>query len=206
MVANGDRGTTWSLTCNLKEVKRDYVDHCIQNARSLGWGVEGQLEQGDGGTQHYQLLLKTPQVRFSAVKRVFPTAHIELARNVAALQAYVHKEDTRVESLKKVEVSFLTWPQVRDKFFDWLLSTYDVFAMDADDDRKLSHWDEFIGISIEEGMNVDLIGVNPQHRSCILRYWTSYLRRQIVMQTDRQTISVDNRQTDSQECTLPTIS
>lgn len=196
MDMRGHRATAWSVTCNLKTVSRATVDACIDSAKSHGWGVEGQLERGAEGTEHYQLMVKTPQVRFSAIKRVFPTAHIEPARNVRALEAYVHKDDTRLETMKKVEVSFLTWPQVRDKFIEWLCETHDVMSDSFHDEDKLRLWDEFIGLSIEEGMNVDLIGVNPQHRSCILRYWSSYVRRQL---DSRQTnISVDNRQTDRQ--------
>lgn len=203
MDMRGHRSSAWSVTCNLKTVSRSTVDACIDAAKANGWGVEGQLEQGEEGTQHYQLMVKTPQVRFAAVKRVFPTAHIEPARNVSALKTYVHKVDTRVETLKSVEVSFLTWSQVRDKFFQWVVETKDVLSSGFLDEDRLRVWDEFIGLSIEEGMNVDLIGVNPQHRSCILRYWESYVRRQL---DKRQTeLSVDKRQTDSQEVSLPTI-
>lgn len=188
-----DRGTTWSLTCNLKNISRSTVESCISNAQAQGWGVQGQIEQGEEGTQHYQLMLKTPQVRFSAVKKVFPTAHIELARNAQALQQYVHKEESRVEEFKTIENAFVTWKTVRDKFFEWYVQNYDV-EFPPTDDQKLMYYDKFIGISIAEGMEVDLIGVNPQYRSCILRYWDSYIRRQ----TDRQT--------DKQEVSLPTIS
>jgi len=204
MDLRGHRASAWSVTCNLKTISRSSIDACIDNAKASGWGVEGQLERGSEGTEHYQLLVKTPQVRFSAVKRVFPTAHIEPARNVAALQAYVHKPETRVEALKSVAVSFLTWKQVRDKFFEWLVLNYDVQSAGVLDEERLRYWDEFIGLSIQEGMEVDTIGVNPQYRSCILKYWTSYVRRQTDRQTDN--ISVDkDRQTDSQECSLPTI-
>lgn len=68
-------------------------------ARQRGWKVDGQLEKGENGTPHYQLILKTPQVRFSAVKKAFPRAHIEVARNVQALEQYVKKDETRVSAL-----------------------------------------------------------------------------------------------------------
>lgn len=193
MVSNGHRGTAWSVTCNLKTIARESVDACIDAARTLGWGVEGQLEQGEQGTQHFQLMVKTPQVRFSAVKKVFPTAHIELARNRKALEQYVHKEDTRIESLKSVEVSFLTYPMVRKKFFEWLLDEHSDELI-AEEGRRLFLWDKFIGLSLVEGMEVDLIGMNPQHRGCISKYWRSYIARaanirqtQERSQPDRQT-------------------
>lgn len=208
MDLRGHRGTAWSLTCNLKEVNRATVDSCIERAKSMGWGVEGQLEAGDQGTQHYQLLLRTPQCRFSAVKRCFPTAHIELARNVKALQSYVHKEETRVESLKSVEVTFVTWKMLRDKFFEWLVCELDVEACFIHDDTgRLAYWDRFIGLSITEGMEVDTLGVNPQYRSCIIRYWNSYVDREVRRHLDRQTDkdTQTDRQTDSQDISLPPI-
>lgn len=200
MDSRGHRATCWSVTCNLKTVSRTSVDSCIESARSLGWGVEGQLERGAEGTEHYQLMVKTPQVRFSALKRIFPTAHIEPARNRSALEQYVHKEDSRVEALKTIEVSFLTYPMVRNKFFEWLLER-DIEAFTNDYERRLQLWDEFIGDSIAEGMEVDLIGMNPQHRGCVSKYWNSYIARTSRhRQTDdrRQT-----RQTDIQEVSVP---
>jgi len=186
----GHRDTCWSVTCNLKSVSRDTVDACIDSAKSLGWGVQGQLEMGEEGTEHYQLMVKTPQVRFSALKKVFPTAHIEPARNRKALERYVTKEDTRLESLKTVEVSFLTYPMVRNKFFEWMLQEHDYESNTDDHEQKLYFWDLFIGESIAQGMEVDLIGMNPQNRACIAKYWKFYLRRQTDRQTDTQEVSL----------------
>lgn len=169
----------------------------MKTAEELGWGVQGQIEKGAEGTPHYQLMVTTPQVRFSAVKKVFPTAHIEPARNRRALEQYVHKEDTRVELLKSVEVSFLTYPQVRKKFFEWLLKEHDVDSLTRDNEHRLELWDSFIGASIREGMEVDLIGMNPQHRGCIAKYWFSYIANEERRQTDRQT--------DNLQLLLPTI-
>jgi len=90
------RSNHWSLTINNPETS-DY--EAIDRARQKGWKVTGQLEKGANGTPHYQLHLQTPQIRFSAVKKAFPRAHIEVARNVQALETYVNKEETRVGSL-----------------------------------------------------------------------------------------------------------
>jgi len=194
------RATAWSVTCNLKSVSRSTVDSCIDAARSLGWGVEGQLEVGEEGTEHYQLLLKTPQVRFAAVKKVFPTAHIEAARNVKALEQYVHKEETRKEEMKPIECTFATFPIVRRKFFAWLHDEgMDQYCMDHDE--RLEVWDRFIGISIREGMEVDLIGMNPQNRGCVAKYWKFYIAREVALR-QTQDRSQEN-QTDTQEVNLP---
>lgn len=173
----------------------------MEVARLKGWGVEGQLEKGEEGTEHYQLMVKTPQERFAALKKVFPTAHIEVARSRKALEQYVHKEDTRVEPLRNIEVTFLTYPQVKAQFFKWLVDNgRDNYLQDPDD--RLRVWDEFIGLSIEEGMHVDLIGMNPQHRGCISKYWWHYIAY------ERNRRQQERRQPDSQtpEELIPVIS
>jgi len=59
--------------------------------------IKGQQEVGAGtGYQHWQLFVSTTRMTLVALKRIFPTAHIEPTRSVAA-EAYVFKEDTRVE-------------------------------------------------------------------------------------------------------------
>lgn len=72
---------------------------CIARATQAGWKVDGQLERGENGTPHYQLMVKTPQVRFAAVKRMFPRGHIEVARDSVALARYVQKQESRLAPL-----------------------------------------------------------------------------------------------------------
>lgn len=94
------RATAWSITINNPS---DSDLESWKNASALHWVVEakGQLEQGEAGTRHIQGFLKTQQVRFSQVKKAFPRAHIEVARNPAALAKYVVKEDTRIQVLEQ---------------------------------------------------------------------------------------------------------
>jgi len=57
----------------------------------------GQLELGAGGLLHWQhALCMEKKVRVSAIKRMFPTSHIELSRS-SAVYDYCWKDDTRVE-------------------------------------------------------------------------------------------------------------
>lgn len=207
-MTDGIRASSWAVTAFFDTPKtgsRATVESYIERAREMGWGVEGQIEKcPTTGSHHFQLLVRTPQTRISAIKRCFPHCDVSPARNVKALQTYVNKEETRVESMKKVEVTFLTWKMVRDKFFEWLVKELDIEALFTHDtDARLALWDKFIGLSIGEGMEVDTLGVNPQYRSCIIKYWASYVHRQI----DRQTaiIPQTDRQTDSQEVSLPVI-
>jgi len=202
-----DRGTAWSITLNMKNVSRERCEQMIKDARLSNWGVQGQIEVGKEGTQHYQLLLKTPQVRFSAVKKVFPTAHIEKARNVKALEQYVHKDEGRVEEMKTIERKFVAFPEVRNKFFQWVVQ--EGYEHTGCYERKLALWDEFIGLSIQERIECDVVGVNPQYRSIIQRYWNSFvavavedievdnlkynqerMNDNIRRQTDRQTVQI----------------
>lgn len=193
--SHGSRATRWSVTINLKNVARSTADECIARARQTGWRVYGQLEKGDTtGTEHFQLVVATPQVRFSAVKKMFPTAHIEVANDWDALMSYCQKDDTRVESLKEVSSNYLPWSQLRQMFAEYVLE--DEFTIHTSDpDRRLQVWDRFIGDLIEKGYEVDLMGMNANYRACVSRYWHNYLRR--YMKTERQT--------DTQELTLPTL-
>jgi len=195
---NDNRASNWALTMNMDKVRREYLDDCIGKAIQLGWEVSGQEEIGEkNGVRHYQVHLHTPQVRFSAVKAVFPTAHIEKARNKFASQNYANKSETRVGSIdfKNIENKFVQYKDVRDKFYEWLIQEYEAPEMIVD---RTEVWDQFIGLSIEQGIECDVIGVNPQYRSCIQKYWIHEMRKACL----KKTASVDK--TDSQ--TSETIS
>lgn len=140
------------------------------------WAVEGQIEEGIDSQQkrHAQLFLRTEQTRGTKVAKFFPHSHIEVAKNKFALQNYVHKEDTRVAEFKTIENRSPQWSVVVDKFFDYMVANHPTAMEEQYEHIKLEHWDEFIRLSIREGMRIDVIGVNPQYRSCIIRYWTAY--------------------------------
>lgn len=87
------RATMWSITINNPTAEDR---EAIELARQKGWKIEGQFEKGEEGTLHLQLAVRTPQLRFSTMKKHFPRAHIEIARNAAAFLQYVNKADTRV--------------------------------------------------------------------------------------------------------------
>lgn len=186
------RATKWSVTCNLLNIKKETVESCISTARQQGWTVLGQIEKGTEGTEHYQLAVATPHIRFSAVKKVFPTAHIEKCKDWNALVKYCNKEDTRVEKI--VQAQYVTFQMVRDKFFEYLINDGNVNL--TDEQHRISEWDTFIQLSLREKIECDLVGVNPQYRSCIMKYWDAYIYLAIHRQQDSQTTEV----------ILPTIS
>lgn len=189
------RASSWSVTINNPTASDEEY---ISLARQKGWKVEGQKEVGDSGTPHYQLLVKTPQVRFSAVKAQFPRAHIEIARNVAALETYVHKEETRVGQLSTQSEFYPSMAKTYTMWYDWVeLSTKYHKGQWANltPEGFLEAFDSFVSDSICEGYYLESMAVNPQVRAAIKKFGFSILVREsnklkmdpVDRQTDRQT-------------------
>jgi len=186
------RGSCWSITINNP---CDNDEENIAFARAKRWTVSGQKEVGANGTPHYQLIVKTPQVRFSTVKKTFPRAHIELARNPTALALYCEKEDTRVGSLDTSS----EWYPSNQKIWDWfgvLAAEYtrgierDPITLSKRDltrEELLGCFDQMINLKIREGYYCESFAVNPQVRAAVIRYGNSIAYRGIHRQTDRQT-------------------
>jgi hypothetical protein len=185
-----DRATCWSVTINNPtESDKDNVGLAKQRA---GWKVDGQEEQGENGTVHYQMIVKTPQTRFSTIKKAFPRAHIEIARDPKALEKYVHKSDTKIGELPNDD----RFPTSVTKLWELFAIEIDEFYpkgqyVDWDGDEFLIQFDKVIGYLILKGYHVESFGVNPQIRSSIKKFGyqilmrtQEYIRRQ---KTDRQT-------------------
>jgi len=204
-----DRATVWALTIN-NPTPSD--EEGIALARQRGWKVEGQLEKGEEGTLHYQLLLRTPQVRFSAVKKAFPRAHISVSRNTPALKTYVHKEETRVAELPTSQEKYPSMSKLWDllyKHFDAVSSpppppggtkSYVTHFNDGNfkfhcvgDDPKerqavfMYMFDDAISLLIREGYVVETMAANPQVRSSWLKYHRAILFRSFTQTIARQT-------------------
>ena len=62
-----DRATCWSITINNPLPADD--ENIARAKQRSGWKVEGQLEKGENGTPHYQLMVKTPQIRFDPLRK-----------------------------------------------------------------------------------------------------------------------------------------
>jgi len=181
------RATCWSVTINNPT---DADEEQLNVARQKGWKVEGQQEKGAGGTLHYQLLVRTPQVRFSAVKKQFPRAHIEVARNPDALENYVNKEDTRDSALPTQQEMY---PSLA-KFWSLIIREIDLYNQTAEcyndpplplDLTTLDYATERL---IFKGYHVESTSVNPQVRASWKRFAQSIAHRaRRGTQTDRQT-------------------
>ena len=172
-----DRGSTWSITINNPSEKD------LHPTLPAKWAMTGQLEKGAEGTEHYQGMVSTPQVRFSAVKKVFPRAHIELARNKVSLSKYVHKDDSRlavVEDRSSNIPTLFDYIHIIAKKFDMqefnsLCDRYDKVPSEY----VLDYIDQLVAIDIEDGLNgVEYIGINPMWRSAWKKYWRSIVRRE----------------------------
>ena len=151
-----------------------------------GWKLTGQYEQGDNGTRHFQGMLTTPQVRFSAVKKVYPRAHIEIARNKKALSQYVDKEETRVASFggNDSPTIFQYQDMIADKWdWDTWATEYniEVIVKDYNADygkAAMAYVDKMCGYEIANGAKgLEFISINPIWRSSWMKFWSSILER-----------------------------
>lgn len=88
------RGSWWLITIN-NPTELDRQTFSNPPPRWLRM-AKGQDEIGENGTLHIQAALNTQQVRMSQIKQWLPRAHIELARNAAAVANYVSKDRTSV--------------------------------------------------------------------------------------------------------------
>lgn len=197
-----DRANCWSVTIN-NPTSAD--EEYINLARQTGWRVEGQLETGENGTPHYQLVVRTPQVRFSAVKKAFPRAHIEVARSPAALSKYVVKEETRSGELPVQQNRYPSlskyWEMVAQRLdaMNWIDWNYvhnpkyerpdHVWWKEAPKRCRgdpLYALDEVTGDLIEAGYFVEGICANPSTRWCWKHFHARIIIRALA-DIDRQT-------------------
>lgn len=184
---NNERATCWSVTIN-NPVKSDEENINLARQKS-GWKVYGQLEKGESGTPHYQLMVTTPQVRFAAIKKAFPRSHIEIARDRTALSKYVQKEETRISEISSQSL----YPSM-SKVMEWYGEFFEQYGRDHDgvDDKDfLKIFDLMCDAKIRQGYYVESYAVNPQIRSSIKKFGRAInFRERVRRQTDRQTTEI----------------
>jgi hypothetical protein len=89
------RARAWMLTIRESDGEQQELEQKLERYTAY----VGQLEEGTKtGYRHWQLYLENENpIRFSALKSLFPTAHIEMRRGTAAqCVAYCSKEESRV--------------------------------------------------------------------------------------------------------------
>jgi len=175
------RSSCWSITIN-NPTEEDDVS--IAALRRMPWFIEfkSQLEKGAEGTPHIQGMLRTSQQRFAAIKKALPRAHIEIARNVLALSAYVSKEDTRLSTREEVSRDIPTLFEYQDRVA-FELKEENVLAyadaMDIDENEAaLVAVDVIVSRHIAEGgRGLEYIAINPMWRSSWKKFWRSIIKR-----------------------------
>lgn len=175
------RATCWSLTINNPTPEETQV------FLPAGWKLEGQFEQGENGTNHFQGMLSTPQVRFSAVKKVFPRAHIEVARNRKALQQYVSKQETRIAEFAARQSDIPTIFEYQNTIAArWDNAEFDRRYAEAckrarpfdSSDIAMDYLDHLVSEDIERGIRgIEFIAINPMWRSSWKKFWRSIITR-----------------------------
>lgn len=147
-----------------------------------GWTLEGQEEVGKNGTPHLQLMLKTSATeRGSAVKKVFPRAHIQKAKNEKALSAYVHKEETRVDEFRTTGIpSIFEYQKTIAK--QWNDDVFTALRQGTDqtiEESVTEYVSYLVSQEIENGQEgAEWIDINPMWICSWKKHWRSILKRE----------------------------
>jgi len=187
-----EKACCWSITIN-NPTEEDLT--LWEGLKGLHWvrEVSGQIEKGEEGTPHLQGCLKTLSVRFSQVKKQLPRAHIEKAKNPAALARYVVKEDTRVSPIPTARVATAAHLQTaiyqtllyngRRYFPNWLVSQDDfLINVDRHQEEIKEHWEKILDDNVSELIREGYYGIefaiaNPQIRLAFKKYLPDILYR-----------------------------
>lgn len=172
-----ERSRYWSITIN------NPTPQDLAPVFPSGWEMFGQIEEGKEGTRHYQGMLHTPQVRFTAVKKVLTRAHIEIARNKDALAKYVKKEDTRVEEVNtiKSEIPSL-FGYLHEVAAAW--DDEEFQGMRVDDGEKMEdvafrYVNILVSRDIESGrQGLEYIAINPMWVKAWRTFWHALVKRE----------------------------
>lgn len=173
-----ERGNCWSITIN------NPTEADLSPMLPAGWRQTGQMERGAEGTEHYQGMVTTPQVRFTAVKKVFPRAHIEIARDRHALAAYVSKQETRIKEIEERVSGIPTLFEYQttiaqkwnpDKFQELVTKNSGKLKLP---EIALMYVDELVADDIMSGVRgVEFIAVNPMWISSWKKFYAYIIKR-----------------------------
>lgn len=191
-----DRAAWWSITINNPtQADRD----ALKEHPSFVKMVKYQDEIGEEGTPHIQGAVNTAQVRFSAMKKWLPRAHIEAARNKQALLNYVEKEETAVPNTQVVvqadylsmDVALKEIAKHQRDYSQWLKTTGLSRRTKENAFEKEEFWNAVRIILREKPKAVGLF-TNPQLERAWVntrQVWIELLEKD--RQTDRQNAILD---------------
>lgn len=158
------KASHWSITINnpAEEDRQALKDHPTFVKK-----VVCQDEVGENGTLHIQGYIQTTQVRFSAIKKWLPRAHIEVARNKQALLNYVQKEETAVSGTQQeitneylsMDKALLKLAQIKKEHK--IETNFDKYMENPQRECKREYWNLVNVILLEQPRAVGLY-TNPQ--------------------------------------------
>lgn len=95
-----DKSTRWAFTAYEDQWHLFKEGHIPISVAEWGWNHEQCPETN---RKHYQGYVRTKQqVRFSAIQKIFPGVHLEVARDWNKLKQYCAKGETRIEGTQPV--------------------------------------------------------------------------------------------------------
>lgn len=188
------KSSCWSITIN-NPTQEDH--NSLELLKTFNWfkSWKGQLEKGESETPHIQGSLRTEHIRFSAVKKALPRAHIEAARNATALDRYVQKEDTRVAALPAIKATSPAdlYREIMMYVYDDLCSVSKQWSVDEwfvnedhEDERIREKWNSYRGLVlldhvatrlIMKGARIEMYVSNPAVRSSYERFFRAMIIR-----------------------------
>lgn len=197
------KATSWIITLNnptqmeITSWENIKQNHFVKEA-------VGQIEEGENGTPHIQGYIRTDNVRFSQIKKLFPRAHIEITKNAIAAKQYCQKTDTRKEKLVTSEINtsihravyeqcihWFRYNKVGTKETDWVTALEDVkdersarISMLASVDNlhesvREKIFDTAISMMIISGVkHIEFMAVNNLTRSAFKKYFSAIIIRE----------------------------
>jgi len=181
------RGTYWMLTCNNPETpftSSDQIDELaaedydgpevevhedLWEAYKLGWEFDGQLEVGANGTEHFQFWVNTrKQVRWTAVKKVFSSCHIEKAKDINKAKAYCKKLATRQQTNKTNQANPVDEKYTTKMFWEDLARIWPDFKDIHEDEMEC--FDSATRCLIDSDIPCWMLAVQPQVRKAFQLY------------------------------------
>jgi len=150
------KSRNWQFTLN------NYTQKDIGTLTQGNFQYIFQEEKGQSGTPHLQGMLSSNNaVSFNTIKKLIPTAHIEVARNKLALINYCQKGETRCGQIYCNVPSWLGNIGIEEPIIMWKDMTWEQKEIELlEDDKK---WQDENKDQYDKFWNKTLIGPFLDH-------------------------------------------